>query len=465
MPGRLFSVIDIETTGGMAGRDKIIEIAIVLVQDGRIIEQWDTLIHPERSIPFEITRITGITDEMVANAPKFYEVAARIVHMTEGAVFVAHNVRFDYSFIKEEFRQLGYTFTKKQLCTVRLTRAAFPGLRSYSLGNLIRHFGIEVQSRHRALDDTLATVELMHKVLLKENGHEQVERLINEGIRTANLPTGLSVQKLQSLPEAPGVYYFYNSYNQVVYVGKAKNIRQRVFQHFSKTDEKSGKLIRKVVDVSYECTGHELIALLLESYEIKALQPEINKAQRTKDYPYFSYAYYDTKGYLCFGWDKTSTKNQMDKTILNHYAGKENARGHLASVVQQLGLCYCKAGVFERHADCFYHQTGECAGADLDKESPGSYNERAVPALELLKRKFDKNFFLFVNGRSHEEKAVILVFDGHYRGFAYVDTAEQYDIVSLKELIPHKNPNPECNQILKTYMESNVDYSILYIGE
>ena len=140
----LYAVVDIETTGGLARRDKITEIAIVLFDGNQIIDRYETLINPERSIPYEITRITGITDDMVVSAPRFYEVAKKIVEMTEGAIFVAHNVRFDYSFLREEFTSLGFTFTRRQLCTVVLSRKSFPGLRSYSLGNLIRHFGITV---------------------------------------------------------------------------------------------------------------------------------------------------------------------------------------------------------------------------------------------------------------------------------------------------------------------------------
>ncbi|MFZ1750838.1 MAG: 3'-5' exonuclease, partial [Saprospiraceae bacterium] len=158
MKQKIYAVVDIETTGGMAKRDRITEIAIVLYDGREIIDRYETLIQPDRSIPYEITRITGIDDAMVADAPRFYEVAKKVVEMTDNTIFVAHNVRFDYSFIKEEFATLGYTFTRRQLCTVVLSRKAFPGLKSYSLGNLIKHFDIKVQNRHRAMDDVLATV-------------------------------------------------------------------------------------------------------------------------------------------------------------------------------------------------------------------------------------------------------------------------------------------------------------------
>ena len=167
---KTYAIVDIETTGGKATRHRITEIAIVLHDGKKILDQWETLINPECYIPHGITELTGITQEMVQDAPKFYEVAKTIVEKTEKAIFVAHNVRFDYGFLREEFKRLGYTFSRRQLCTVRLSRKAFPGLRSYSLGKLIKHFGIKVNDRHRAMADTLATVELFEKILRQEEG-------------------------------------------------------------------------------------------------------------------------------------------------------------------------------------------------------------------------------------------------------------------------------------------------------
>ncbi|MBK9257459.1 MAG: GIY-YIG nuclease family protein [Saprospiraceae bacterium] len=462
MAGKLYAVVDIETTGGLATRDRITEIAIVLYDGHKITGQYSSLVNPERSIPIEITRITGITNAMVAEAPKFYEIAKNIVEMTEGAVFVAHNVRFDYSFIQEEFRQLGYTFTRKHLCTVQLSRKAFPGLQSYSLGNLIRHFGIGVENRHRALDDTLATVDVLSRILNKEDGIDQAERLINAGIKEVNLPQNITLDKLHSLPETPGVYYFYNTYGTVIYVGKAINIKKRVFQHFSKTDSKAEKLALKAADISVEETGHELIALLLESKEIKLLQPEVNKAQRTKEYPYFIHWFNDDKGYINFKWEKSSVKTRIDKQIINHYGSKESARSHLASVCSEAQLCYCKSGLFESTIQCFYHQTQECIGAGVGAEHNESYNLRASVAVDILKRKFDDNFIVLLRGRQVDEKAVILVEEGHYRGFGYTvsDSGDQ-TIEDLKECIKYVSVNPECNQILKNYLEKSKDFTLI----
>lgn len=454
---KLYAVVDIETTGGMARRDKITEIAIVLTDGEQIIDSYETLINPERSIPYEITRITGITDDMVVEAPRFYEVAKKIVEMTEGAIFVAHNVRFDYSFLREEFSSLGFTFTRRQLCTVVLSRKSFPGLRSYSLGNLIRHFGIQVENRHRAMDDAMATVDILSRALGMENGSSKADRLIAAGIRASHLPQDISKERINQLPESVGVYYFYNTYGHVIYIGKSINIKKRVIQHFGNIDTKTDKFIAKVADMTYEITGSELIAMLFESNEIKAIQPEINKAQRSKDYPYFIHHFVDGHGYIRLDWQKSSIKTRKDKNILNHFSSKSAARGSLYGVTTTFELCTGLTGLYEPDGrGCFYYQTGVCSGACQHQEPPSDYNLRAEMAIEKLKKSFDQNFFIITEGRDETECGLVLVEDGHYRGFGYIPSSDLHlGIEELKEAIKYLTPNPECNQIILTWLEKH----------
>jgi DNA polymerase-3 subunit epsilon len=454
MKQKVYAIIDIETTGGMAKRDRITEIAIVLYDGEKIIDRFESLINPERSIPPEITRITGITNSMVTNAPRFYEVAKKVVSMTEGAIFVAHNVRFDYSFIKEEFESLGFTFTRKQLCTVVLSRKAFPGLRSYSLGNLITHFNIKVENRHRAMDDVLATVDILGRILSNDEGVMQADRLINAGIRASSLPKDISLERIHKLPETAGVYYFYNVYGHVIYVGKSINIKKRVMQHFGKMDAKSDKMIAKVADINFEETGSELVAMLFESNEIKALQPEINRAQKTITYPYFLYCYENENGYICLNWDKSSVKTRANKKILNHFSSKFSVRSQLLSVTEQLNLCACLTGINDMENSCFYQQTGSCHGAKLGLEDSQDYNERAEIAVEILTKQFDQNFFILEKGRNADEKSIVLIEDGHYRGYGYI--SEEYAVFdenSWKSLIKYLPTNPECNQIIIQWLD------------
>jgi len=440
----------------MAKRDKITEIGIVLYDGEKVIDKYQTLVNPGRSIPSEITRITGITNEMVADAPKFFEVAKKVVEMTEGAIFVAHNVRFDYSFLKEEFGSLGYTFTKRQLCTVRLARKALPGLRSYSLGNLIKHFDIKVDARHRALDDAVATTELLEIILNQDYADQTIDQLVNNGIKTSKLPKEITLEKLHALPETPGVYYFRNVYDKIIYVGKSIHIKKRVMQHFSKTTQKAERLAKMVTDITYEETGSDLIAMLLESHEIKALKPEVNKAQRTNEYPYFIHHYYDTKGYLCFKWEKSSLKTRKNKNILSHYGSKQGAQSHLAGITRELSLCQSKTDLYDREGPCFLHKTKVCYGACVKEEEAQDYNSRAELGIDFLKRIFDQNFVIIVDGRTSDEKGVILVEEGHYKGYGYIGVEDlNYGIEELKEAIRYVPENPETNGIIRTYLQKN----------
>jgi len=440
----------------MAKRDKITEIGIVLFDGESVIKTYQTLINPGRSIPPEITRITNITNEMVADAPFFYEVAKEVVELTEGAIFVAHNVRFDYSFLKEEFASLGYTFTKRQLCTVRLSRKAFPGLKSYSLGNLIRHFGINVSARHRALDDALATTELLQNILSQDYADQTIDQIVNSGIKSSKLPKEITLERLHALPETPGVYYFYNTYRKVIYVGKSINIKKRVMQHFSKTTRKAERLAQMVADIGTEETGNELVAMLLESHEIKALQPEVNKAQRTSTYPYFIHYFLDNQGYLNFAWEKSSIKTRKNKQILSHYGSKQGAISHLAGITHELSLCQSKTDLYDREGPCFLHKTEVCYGACIQVESPSDYNARAELGIDMLKRIFDQNFFLTLDGRTADEKAVVLVEEGHYKGYGYINVEDfQYGIEEIKESINYVPINPETNGIIRTYLHKN----------
>ncbi len=448
-----YAIVDIETTGGMTHRDRITEIGIVIFDGENILDTYETLINPERSIPQQITQITGITTEMVAEAPKFYEVAKKIVEMTEGHIFVAHNVRFDYGFLKEEFKSLGFTFTRQQLCTVRLSREKLPGLKSYSLGNIIRHYDIKVNARHRALDDALATAELMKIIFTKTDPTETIKMMINKGIKESKLPKGVSMDFLQSLPETAGVYYFRNDYNVIVYIGKAINIQKRVMQHFSKVTKKAEKLARMVSNIDYIATGSELVALLHESAEIKAHKPEVNKAQKNSSYPYFIHQYYDQQGYACCEILKDTVKNAKGKDIIAYYKSIPSAKSHLNSALHHYDLCQTKVGLNTKEGSCFYVTIGKCHGACTGHESADEYNERSLESLGYLKKVFDENLVIIEEGRTEDEVAVILVENGHYLGYGYMDKSDsKLGIEEIKEAIDYKKSNPETNGIVRNYL-------------
>ena len=322
-----YAIIDIETTGGLVKRDKITEIAIVLHDGSEVIDTYETLVNPERSIPEFITGITGISNEMVQDAPKFYEVARDIVEFTEGAVFVAHNARFDYSFVREEFKRLGYTYSRKQLCTIRLCKQVFPGIAKYGLDHLIRHFDLSVANRHRAMDDARATASIFEHIVAEQNSSDSINDIINLGIRESKLPHSISLERLHGLPESTGVYYFHDQYGDIVYVGKSINIRKRVMQHFAKITNKASKMQQRVHDISFTITGSELAALLLENNEIKTHQPEINRAMRRNAYPYALYAYVGDDGFIHLAVNKKNKIQSDEFEVLQEFPKIASAKG------------------------------------------------------------------------------------------------------------------------------------------
>lgn len=452
-----YAIVDLETTGGRASRDKVIEIGIVLHDGEKIIDTYHSMVDPETSIPYNITRITGITNDMVAGAPKFYEIAKEVVEWTEGAVFVAHNVRFDYSFLQEEFRRLGYPFIRRRLCTVRLSRQAFPGLRSYSLGKLIKHFGISVNDRHRALDDALATANLLERIFAQQHGNEQAQAIINLGIKEALLPKNISLETIHAIPEACGVYYFYNEAGDVIYVGKSINIQKRVAEHFANTKRKGARMQELVHDITYELTGSELMALLYESFEIKRLLPLLNRAQRRQKFPYAVHTWLDELGYQQFGIAKITVKTRPQYNILCTLPTLSSAKSKLMRVQEQHELCPQLCGLeAARTGPCFRYHLKQCIGACTQKETAEAYNERAAAAMLQLNRQYDESFLLLDTGRQLQEQTAILVENGQLIAMGYLDMDMPFqNLDEVKSLLPPVVGNSETTSIIRYFLSRN----------
>jgi len=450
----MYAIIDVETTGGTARYERITEIAIVVHDGNKVVDTFSTLLNPERSIPWQITQLTGITDQMVAQAPKFFEVAKKIVQMTEGKIFVAHNVNFDYSFVREEFMRLGYDFQRRQLCTVRLARKVFPGLPSYSLSNLKKHFEIHADKSHRALDDTLATTRLFELILAEQDGRGKIRTLVNHGVKETKLPPAITLERLHEVPEQCGIYYFHDANGHVLYVGKSLNIRKRLFEHFADQSPKGEKLRTGVADVSWEVTGSELVALLFESAEIKRLQPPVNRAQRTRQFAGAIYAYTDLSGYKCLIFGKKTAKNNKNLVLIAEYPKPDNARNHLQAMVYQHELCHRLTHLDASEHACFHYKIKKCLGACIGEETVESYNERVEAALMQVSKRLSGNFFFVEKGRSDAEVAIIGVRDGKFIGYGFVD-ADQGDqtVSSLLECLNLPFPDPDAPRIILGYTE------------
>lgn len=271
----MFAIVDIETTGGSPQQSRITEIAVYLTDGVRQLDAYETLVNPEQPIPPFITKLTGISDEMVASAPRFQDVSSQLARITKDAVFVAHNVAFDYGMIRHEYSELGMDFHRSLLCTVKSSRRLLPGYPSYSLGNLCKEVGISIEQRHRASGDALATMHLFH--MLFEGHREDLLQLVEEGtLRFTGDPLHDSI--LRELPEQTGIYYLHDANNEVIYVGSGTNIRRKVLHHLIKAySRKSFELKNSIASVTFEVTGSDLLAQIVEMAEIKRIRPIFNR--------------------------------------------------------------------------------------------------------------------------------------------------------------------------------------------
>lgn len=455
----MYAVIDIETTGGNLKHGKITEIAIFIHDGISIVDEFVTLINPESFIPAHITNLTGITNEMVKNAPKFYEVAKKIVEITENKVFVAHNATFDYGFIREEFRRLGYDYTRNTLCTVRFSRKIFPGFSSYSLGKLCDRFDIKINGRHRAGGDALATTQLL-EILFSRDRKDVGKFLIRKNRLNKQINEFLNIEQINEVPEATGVYYLSDEEGCVHYVGKSINIRKRITQHFlNDTTQKSRQLIENTASIEYEVTGSELVALLKESEQIKKLQPKFNSRQMRTSYKYGLFTAMELDGVIRFQV-RLIKKGEVPHTF---YTTLEEGKKALGAIILKHRLCPGKCGL-EADASpdpCFHHKINLCDGICCHKESADSYNERAEEALRKINFE-QENFMIVEEGRNEDEKAIIQIEKGHFTGIGYVDMdCLEGSIELLKESICGYEKNREVNSIVRGYLQGQGGKSII----
>ena len=441
----LYAITDVETTGTNAQAERITEIAIYIHDGKKIVDEMHTLINPEKSIPYRITQITGINNAMVRNAPPFYEVARQIVELTQECVFVAHNAAFDYNFIRHEFKRLGYTYKREQVCTVKLSRKLLPGHSSYSLGRLCDDLNINIESRHRANGDALATVKLFEKLLEKESRPEHAD--------LHGLDTGIPREMLEQLPKETGVYYFHDDKGEVIYTGKSTNIRSRILSHLSNNNTKKAIEMRsRATSLSYEITGSELAALLFEAYEIKRLMPIFNRALRRKSFNYAWFSQTDEQGYIRLSIEKTDN----DRVPILSFSTSMSARNSLFALAEQHQLCQKLCGLYQSNGACFQHSIKECRGACIGEESPQDYNKRLINALEPYRFK-NKNFIILEPGRTDEEQCIILIQNGKYMGFGYAekDAPGLMTVDEIKNIITSYPDNRDIQQIIKSFLRHN----------
>ena len=444
MESPAYAIIDIETTGLSPSTEKITEIAIIIHDGKKVVEEFSTLINPERKIPYRITQITGINSKMVDDAPKFYEIAKQIVELTENKVIIGHNVRFDYGFIRSEFKSLGYDFKRQTLDTIKLARKLIPGKPSYGLGKLCKSLGIENPDRHRALGDATATKTLFELLLSIDNNPKN--------LNLTGIQSDLSKSLVLNLPKEAGVYYFYDNKDELIYVGKSINIHDRVMSHLNNNlHKKAIEMKSAIADVKYNVTGSELIALLLESSEIKKHQPIYNRAQRRTFFNYGLYSFFDEKGYL----NLKVMKIVNELSPIYTYSSLQEGKEHMERLSEEYSLCQKLSGLYDNSGACFYYQIHQCEGACIGKEEAEEYNKKVTLALNNFH--FDKqDFFVIDKGRNDDELGIVKVERGKYTGFGYCDKQlADKSIENLHEQVTFYKDNKEVRQIIRSFIKRN----------
>lgn len=450
MRSREYAVVDVETTGGALGNNRITEICIVRLNEDRILEKYTTLIDPEQLIPDFITSLTGIDNALVAKAPVFSEVASTIKRLTENAVFVAHNVSFDYNVLRNEFKRIGQPFTAKKLCTVRLSRNLIPGLPSYSLGRLCESLGIALNNRHRAEGDTDATVTLFQELLKKDVDQSVIHSFLNGSSSEGTFPPHLDRGQFDLLPESPGVYLFKDAAQKVIYVGKAINLKKRVLSHFYTKRSKTYLMCQEIKHIEHIETGNELVALLEEADLISHYYPKFNSAQKQPRTAYQILFYKNQLGIMQLA---VGPFKSFDGTLSVHY-NRAHAVEELEELCAAFNLCPRFCGLQTGVTTCSHFKIKNCPGVCRKEESVSLYNIRVNQAIDAM-RNDKKNYLIKQPGRTIMEDCFVLVKDGDYHGYGFI--AKEETINSLDDVetfLERKKPNYHTNQIIKSHVKT-----------
>lgn len=379
--------VDVETTGGNASYHRITEIAIIEINDGAVVAEWSTLLNPETFIPESIQELTGISNEMVAEYPTFRDLRDIIYDRLSGRLLVAHNARFDYGFIRNEFKRCGIRFQSPVLCTVKLSRALFPGYRHHNLDSILARYKLNCNVRHRALGDAQVLHEFVRHIYRCEP-RDHVDAVLEKLLKRPTLPAKLNPQLVDQIPESPGVYIFYNEQGAVLYVGKSINMRERVLGHFSgdHANAKDMRISQYVANIDWVETAGELGALLKEANLIKELRPFYNRRLKSND------------DLSTIRWNPNHVQEAEPRIVAvvdlepvdiqNHYGlfkTKKVAQKKLKELAKEYQLCSKLMGLQKGSGACFDYQIDQCKGACVGKESKWQHHMRLLQALQPIK--------------------------------------------------------------------------------
>ncbi|MBB4804416.1 DNA polymerase-3 subunit epsilon [Flavobacterium nitrogenifigens] len=442
-----YAIVDIETTGGNASGSRITEIAIIIHDGKNVLDRYETLVNPQQDIPPSIFGLTGINNEMVANAPIFDDISEKVLEMLTDRIFVAHNVNFDYSFVHHQLEQAGFKWSAKKLCTVRAARKIKPGLGSYSLGNLCNSLNIGLENRHRAGGDADATA-LLFSLLMEWDDAGEIEKMIKKTAQDQRLPPNLPPDDFNNLPDKPGVYYFYNQAKKVIYVGKAINLKKRVASHFSgnNINPQRQHFLRDIHGISFEVCATELMALLLECTEIKKLWPTYNRALKRFEAKFGIYQYEARNGYKYLAIGKVS-KFQV---CLHEFSSLYEGTNILRSLAERFEI---------DHRFCKYTRPEE--GEFFQNNNPQSlpdvimHNAQVDNAIDYLLNN-RPSFAIIDKGKSKEERSCVWIENGHFYGMGYLPSdISIHEASEVKNYVTPYKSNQYIEQLIFSYAEKH----------
>ncbi len=444
----MYAIIDVETTGGSPSVDRVIEIAVFVFDGEKITGSFSTLLNPKRPIDPYVTKLTGISNDMVKNAPLFEEVHEKILELTHENIFVAHNVKFDFGMIRQEFKRLGIDFNRKQLDTVNLARKTIPGFNSYSLGNICDSLEIEITDRHRATGDAEATVKLLKLILDKQVSQKYIEIELNHGIDVDLLPPYLSKAEIEKLPEDAGVFYYKDEVGKILYLDGSKNIRKKVITDFSKPADSPEKtrMFELMRNIDYELTGNELTAKLLSYRELKTHLPEFNKKPRIQVHTHGIFIDKDEQGFLQL---KIHPLEWEEGELILKFPSKAVANKILGKVIKDNNL----------HG--WFAIRSKMKESGLEEKNLKNYNTQIEKAIRKHLYRHP-SFFIIAEGIHPDEHSVIWIENNTYRGFGYFNpelTANTPE--NLKEVVKHDEDDLEVQKIIRSHLRKMKNSKII----
>ncbi|WP_417360117.1 exonuclease domain-containing protein [Galbibacter sp.] len=442
----MYAVLDIETTGGKYNEEGITEIAIYRFDGHKVEDQFISLVNPEKEIQPFVVKLTGINNQMLQTAPKFYEIAKRIIEITDNCTLVAHNAQFDYRILQTEFNRLGYDYQRKSLCTVELSKELLPEQPSYSLGKLVRALGIPVSDRHRANGDALATVKLFKLLLSKDSNKKIVQNNIRQE-QVGQLNPRL-IEIVERLPNDVGVFYMYNTDGELIYLSKSSNIRKRVNKLFISSAAKNRKIQKEVKIVTFDLTGNTLIAELKEYQEIAKNKPRYNPKKKQK----FTHALYVTKG----------NDSRLNLVLDNFDLNKD-------SIINFVGYNQAIKVLGEISLEFQLHLNGDGSrdiadhlgnGQEYNEDSK-AYNKRVRSAIHKYGIS-DKSFAIIDAGRAIDEHSVVLFIQGEFNGYGFYELNHQLNNLDiLKSIITSMKDSDMARYCIQKYLRKKQNLKII----